>query len=219
MMKHFTLILSVLTIFASVIVAIPSFIDLKENRTLIYYSIDYNKIEIPNSLDKKKVYETLLDNNIPNNALTIEISNKGNSKAKNIELSSGIPGKISYVDFEPELNRNQILAKLVKNESDSNNVKIKIEDFYEDFSLKVKIGYFDEYNRGLKDLQVVFDDHKAIKVDKIADVPKWTFWYMFKSSVYIILIGIGLILIFSLLKVLLRDEKVRKVLLEVTSVY
>lgn len=214
-MKNLSILLSVLTIIVSLIVAIPSFVDLKENRTLIYYSIDYNRIEIPNSLDKTKVYKTLLDNNIPNNATTIEISNKGNSKAKTIELSSIIPGKINYVYFEPELDPNLILAKLIKFERDSNSIKIKLADFYEDFDLKIKVGYFDESNSGLKNLQLVFDDHKAIKVDKIADVSKWTLWSMFKTSVYIILIGFGATLLISLFRGILKDEKRRKALIEI----
>ncbi len=208
-------ILAFLAIIISIIVAIPSFIALNESRTIIYYSVDNNRIEIPNSIDKKRINEIFIKNNIPNNSSIIEISNKGNKKAKTVEIASSVPGKINYLEFEPELNDKQILAKLLNSEIDSNSFKINIGDFYEDFNLKIKIGYFDIKNQDIKDIQIIYDDFKAQKVKSAFSEPKWTYWTMFKTPVYILLIGLGIALLVALIINIMKNEKSRQMFYDI----
>jgi hypothetical protein len=96
-------IFGIVTLIITIISAIPSFLSLRQNEALLYYSTELNQISFPDGLDTQRVLNLFNQNRIPTGNIKISLKNNGEGPASKIKVRIAIPAEIFDVKLTPSL--------------------------------------------------------------------------------------------------------------------
>lgn len=208
-----TVLIPIITLIIAVIALVPAFLSLNDKEAMIYYQIEFSKINIPKSINENKALELLKDNGIPNNTLEVKIINQGNASAKKIKISISLPEEPMVVWSQPSRNDNPIWVDIPQFDTlKTTNSNLELKNMATTIPLSIFVGYSNIIDSKV-DIQIFHDGIPAIKVDDISSIQKWSKWSVFILPGYILLAGLILTIIWSFIVVLYKNPEFRKSLL------
>src|ERR1044072_677859 len=211
-----TLVMGVLTVIATLVAAIPAFLQLGQDRASVYYEFQALSVLNPTSGDVERVKTILQQNNIPDSRAVLKIINTGDGVAKKVKAQVTLEGSIVEVSTDPNLESNPIWVDLPKQLNEfkgKNTATLEVGNLAPTKLLTISIGYNSSGNSTPNiQPQVFFDYRPAIQIENISAAPTNTAYQVLKIPLGILGVGVLLTLIVAAIIVIRRNEVLSSVL-------
>ena len=166
----------ILTIVSLIIPPIIAFFTyLNEKNPKIYYSTLSLNI-VPMEFIDGKIYEILLDKNIPSSIFTLTLINQGNSLANEVPISAEVPGDITIMTSTPSKEEQPIWIEIAKFQHESRKADVILRKMGITEPFEINIRYLrtsDSVEE--EEVKIFFDGIPAKKVLDANTVPPWSY--------------------------------------------
>lgn len=210
-------VLSVLTIIATLVAALPAFYQVWGDRPRVYYAISQAALSIPASLDQAKIHTMLKDAGIADSNLRIAVLNRGARKASEIKIGVTVDGILSTFSSEPDEASKPVWVGITapKWANGAKTTTFSLTDLVPNREFVAALAYFSSGEKFTCD--VVADGAMAERVDSLATVPASSFWSALKTPLLILLSGIIISILAGAVIASAANKKFRDLLIEVVE--
>jgi len=209
-----TTILGIATLIVSGISSFSSFQQSYKNRPQVFYSVNQTVIEAPPNVDPKKFSQVLISNQIAPTTLQVDIINKGDTVAKEVQAGILLPQNAMYSETKPPASPAPIWVKIETKEETGNKgtyYTYKFKELIQEKPVKAFLGY------GLfqfsPSVEVIYDGKPANRVRSIEEAKAESFVDIFKTPIEIFITGLIITLIAGFIVVLVNNRRLRDAML------
>jgi hypothetical protein len=205
-----TTVLSIIAILATIAASIPAFLALNAEQPRVFFDQSDSQLLIPDSLNAARILAVLAQEGIPNSTLSLHIVNQGNAKAPEVNVAVTVPGPMVSLDLEPAVGSRQPWVSVEDRGIDrqSGRVDLLLRSLYATKICNLTIGYQAQGKAALPVIEVFSDGAPAQRVDDVRAVPQWSRWDVFRLPAIVFGIGLGVVIIASLVSSLLQKPEV-----------
>lgn len=142
--NYLSIVLMVLTILATLVTAVPGFLALKKDISIVVYEERDSEMLLVKGVDKEKIKNILIEQNLPDAVTTIKLRNIGNVPAKDVRVSVVVPGEIVAVESIPSEDDKPAWVDFVKEydkEKDSSRLIYKINNLGVGPTFQIDLSY------------------------------------------------------------------------------
>lgn len=211
-----TTLLGILTLFVTIMAAIPSFQQGFGNQPKVYYSVTVERLGLPSSINAERIRNLLKDNNIPDAAVRVEFVNKGDAAAKIVKAGVDVSGTIDYAESEPSPHPEPVWVKIIIDRDavkSPSHVRYEFRDLVADHPIEARIGFYSNSVQAVPTVDVVVDGKPAQKISSLELAPEWSIWRLFELPLKILGWGLAFTLIIGLIVVIGANPRTRKAFL------
>ena len=170
------IILTVVSLVIACISPIIAFFTyLNEKNPKIYYSTLSLNI-VPKEFIDGKIYEILLDKNIPSSIFTLTLINQGNSLANEVPISAEVPGDITIMTSTPSKEEQPIWVEIAKFQHESRKADVILRKMGTTEPFEINIRYLRTSDSVEEEEVKIFSD--GIPAKEVLDantVPPWSY--------------------------------------------
>lgn len=209
-----TTILGVATLIVSGISSVSSFQQAYKNRPQVFYSVHETVIEAPPNVDPKKFSQVLISNQIAPATLQIDVINKGDNVAKEVQAGILLPQKAMYSETKPPASPAPIWVKIETNEETGKKgtyYTYKFKELIQEKPVKAFLGY--GLLQSSPSVEVIYDGKPANRVRSLEEAKTESFLDIFKTPLKIFITGIIITLIAGFIVVLINNRRLRDAML------
>ncbi len=203
-----SLLIGALTIVATIIAAIPSFIGVTQDRSSVFYQTEVFSILNPGSPDIDRVSAVLRENKIPDSRLTVICMNTGNGAAKELRVRIQVTGDIQEGFTEPVPADQPIWVTppdSIKPSENGTVLTAKFRDLAPGKPVSISAAYFSSQNTTHPVIDVFFDGKPATQVKNVRDAPSYTFVGAFRLPLTIFGVGLAFAVLVAAIVILKRN--------------
>ena len=191
--QTFAVIIQIVTVLVTVVVAIPAFRQLSQDRPYVYFHADNINFFNNQYESSTKARAILARNGIPDSQYKIQLSNAGEGPAKEVKIDASVPGKIIEINCVPKESDKPIWVEVptaanLASFTNQSRCVLQFSNLAPTKVLSVEIGYSAETN-GTPSFQMLYDQKPGIQVESIASAPRITTFHLFKLPLQILGIG------------------------------
>lgn len=209
-----TVVMGVLTFLATVVAAIPAFLQLSQDRPSVYYQLEDVSILTNSDNNTERVKKILRENNIPDSRTTLKVINSGDGAAKQVKLQVTVNGAIIESVIDPNIDSNPIwidmpkdLNKQLDGFKGKSSATLEFVNMAATKLLTISVGYSSAANPpGIAKSEVFFDNKPAIPIKDISAAPQYSLWQAFKMPLLVLIIGLALTVMISVGILLAHNE-------------
>lgn len=206
-----TTILGIATLIVSGISAFFSYQQVYKNQPQVFYSIREDITKVPPNIDPQKFSQALTSNQISPTTLQVNIVNKGDNVAKEIQAGIPLPQKAMYHETEPPASPVPVWVKIETAEELGKNgtyyYTYKFKDLIQEKPVKAFLGY--DFLQKSPSVEVIYDGKPATRVNSIEEAKAESFVDIFKTPIEILIFGIVITLIAGFMVVLINNPRLR----------
>ena len=185
-----------------------------KNQPNVFYTVSETTINIPPNTSSEKFYNTLIANNIAPSTLQIEIINKGDNVAKEVQAGILLPKDAIYSKTDPPESPSPIWVKIETNSEKGDEgtyYTYKFNNLIQDKPVVASLGF--QTLKNTPNVEVIYDGKPATKVGSLETARDQTFYDIFQKPIEVFMAGFFITVFAGLIIVLVRNPRLRNAML------
>lgn len=214
--QKFAAILGVLTVLATAIAAVPSFLQLNRDRPLVYHQVQSISVVNPESPDARRVIQVLRMNRVPTARTVVQIQNKGQGPAKEVRIGIQTYGPLFEVTTDPSPAERPVWVSLPTPQPDYRGDSVatmELANLAPGKVFEISVAYDAGLTRpAATDVDVYYDGKPARRVPNLAAAPELSVGQTFRVPLIIFAAGTSLTILVAGFIVLRRNDDLARAL-------